>query len=205
MDMIQFNDGRVLTIYDEITNENMKEIMEAIVSINMSDDSAEVEYLTQLYDLMGENLTDELAVKLVKEYCPRKPIQILINSGGGSYSAGLGVIEAIRTSLTPVHTIAMGYVASMALKIFLMGDRRFMSELSTLMYHELAYSKNGNLTEHSMSLDDGNEMQVIIDSIVTTQTKATQEKLDEIKASKSGEWNLYAKEALELEFAHEII
>jgi ATP-dependent protease ClpP protease subunit len=67
------------------------------------------------------------------------PITVFINSGGGSFGAGLAIMEMIykvkRDQGVTVNTVVTGYAYSMGAIILQAGDRRTMGEFSTLMLH----------------------------------------------------------------------
>lgn len=52
-----------------------------------------------------------------------EPIKLLINSPGGSVSAGFGIIDCMRGIESPVHTYAFGMAASMAALILSSGEK----------------------------------------------------------------------------------
>lgn len=65
----------------------------------------------------------------------RKPIIILINSNGGLLDITNSIIDAIRTSVTPVWTVNMGEALSGGCLIFLAGEKRFTTYNSYCMTH----------------------------------------------------------------------
>jgi hypothetical protein len=75
----------------------------------------------------------------------REPINIILNSVGGSMYDGFAIIGAIEHSLTPVHITCLGSAMSMALVILASGKHRIGHPLSSYMYHEclddIAYEK----------------------------------------------------------------
>lgn len=86
---------------------------------------------TLVYHILRYNRID--ADKPVEE---RKPILLYINSGGGSICDGYGLIDAIRTSKTPVYTVNVGLCASMALLVFIAGHKRFTMPHSEFLLHD---------------------------------------------------------------------
>lgn len=65
-------------------------------------------------------------------------ITLLIHSMGGSVQEGLTIYDTIRTLKSPVKTVAIGYVASMASVLLSAGTpgKRFAMPSSTIMIHE---------------------------------------------------------------------
>ena len=79
------------------------------------------------------------SIEDVKE---RTPIIIYINSVGGDKFAGLGIIDAIMQSETPVYTVNIGSCFSMAALIFVAGEKRFTFKHSTFLLHDGEISVN---------------------------------------------------------------
>lgn len=114
---------------------------------------------------IGDNhlsLTHQL---LELHYTPgfNEEIQLLINSPGGDASVGWAIIDVMNYIRLPIHTVALGYVCSMAADIFVNGDTRTMGEHSTLMvhphstgqygtHHQLIAAAKGNTIEHHRRL-----------------------------------------------------
>lgn len=74
-------------------------------------------------------------LKLFDKEDNKKPIIIELNSGGGSVTDGLSIIDTILSIKSPVHIIATGIVASMATLILIVGDKRFAYEHTQIMQH----------------------------------------------------------------------
>lgn len=66
------------------------------------------------------------------------PIKLHIQSEGGSLLNAFFITDVIRTLHTPVHTYVEGYAASAASVISVVGERRFITENSLLMMHQLS-------------------------------------------------------------------
>lgn len=69
---------------------------------------------------------------------PQKDIQIYINSGGGSVSAGLGIYDTMQLINSQVATICTGMAASMAAVLLTAGEKGKRSALphSRVMIHQ---------------------------------------------------------------------
>ena len=84
------------------------------------------------------------------------PIRLLINSGGGSITAGISCMDTILRSKVPVHTYVDGFAASAATFISVVGDKRFMSRNSYMLIHQLSSSFWGtyaNFEDEKKNLD----------------------------------------------------
>ena len=102
---------RDLLLSDRISQGTVKDIIKDIFEINFDDDEKE---------------------EIYKDW-ERKPIQLFINSYGGSVYDGLALIDVIKRSKTPVHTVCIGSCMSMALWVWLSGAKRFVGESATLI------------------------------------------------------------------------
>lgn len=71
-----------------------------------------------------------------------EPITLHISSPGGSVSAGLAIIDAMKMARHPVRTVCLETAASMAAAIFIMGDERLMLHHSELMIHDPLIAEN---------------------------------------------------------------
>lgn len=63
-------------------------------------------------------------------------VTLYVTSPGGSVSAGLAIVDAMRTIACPVRTVCLDTAASMGAIIFVSGDRREMFPHAELMIHD---------------------------------------------------------------------
>lgn len=91
-----------------------------------------------------------------------KPITLLIQSPGGEINAGYAIIDTMNDIKCPVHTIAMGMTASMAVTIFLNGKKgeRSVYKHTELLIHQPLSGVQGQVSDiersakHSVKLKD---------------------------------------------------
>ena len=133
--------------------------------------------------ILAINDYDEQMSDALKAYTP-EPIEIFINSGGGSATAGNAIITAMEMSDTPIITYGLGMVASMALAIFISGDVRIASRLARFMYHSVSYGADGNIKDHEDSMKEANVLQKMYNELFLDRTKLTQELMDKIRKEK---------------------
>ena len=96
----------------------------------------EGEITDQTYSRINYFITRYNAMDLDIPIEEREPIRLWISSEGGNCYAGLGIMEAIRTSQTPVITICNSYALSMGFHIFTMGHIRYATENAVFLNHE---------------------------------------------------------------------
>lgn len=134
----------------------------------------------------------------------REPIKIIVNSYGGDIYRGLGVVDTILNSVTPVHTICYGAAFSMGFVIMVAGHYRIMSQHSTLMYHEGGFDLGMmKLTNHEHELKELKRIETLCDNLVLERTNLTKKQLNSIKKEQK-DWYISAKEALEYGIIDEI-
>ncbi len=68
---------------------------------------------------------------------PEAPITLVVNSPGGSVTAGLALIDIMQSISCPVHTVGMGMIASAAAVILACGDHRAVYPNAQVMIHQL--------------------------------------------------------------------
>lgn len=156
-----------------------------------------IEHITAISDL------DDAREEALKNY-DREPIEIFINSGGGSVTDGFAIIGAMEMCNTPIVTYAMGLVASMALAIFVAGDVRIAHRHCRLMYHGISYGMLGHITDHEQQMKEADLLQRMYNSLMLERTQFPKEKMDEIRSMKY-DYYFSAKEAKKLGVAHDFI
>ena len=113
----------------------------------------ETKHLTERRIFVQGSITQESACEFIKEILflnsqdQKAPIDVLINSPGGSINAGLLMYDAVQSSPAPVRMFCMGQAYSMGAVLFVGGKHgRYMLPHSELMLHEPAVGniKGGN-------------------------------------------------------------
>jgi ATP-dependent Clp protease, protease subunit len=141
-------------------------------------------------------------MSVVSTYQP-EPIEMYINSGGGSATDGFAIIGAMEMSETPIITYGLGIVASMALGIFVMGDVRIAHRFTRFMYHSVAYGAMGNIQDHEDGHKEADLLQRMYNDLFK-ETKISKEKMQEIRERKA-DFFFSGKEAVKLGVADEVL
>lgn len=127
----------------------------------------------------------------------RQPILIYLDSPGGLTSVCLSIIGAIKSSITPIYTIALSKAHSAAFFILLAGNKRYSQKYSSLLYHQLSVEHiDGKLHDINETALELNRLQKDIDDFVIVSTKIPRKKLKEINEKKI-DWYMTPKEAIE--------
>lgn len=170
---------RKILLSEDITASSVKAVIEKIMEINADDDTKELDY---------------------RDW-ERKPIKLFINSFGGSVYDGLSLVDVIKQSKTPVHTISIGSSMSMGFWIFLAGHQRFVGENATLMFHDISTGALDKIEGIKQELKEGQRLQARICDEITSTSLVKQETLDDYITRKA-EWYIPAEEAIKLKLAN---
>ncbi len=106
-------------------------------------------------DLDGNAAHDIVAqLRYFDKIDPDTPITMIIHSGGGTISAGLGIIGVMKTLRAPVHTVAFGDCESMASLLLAAGTRghRSIYPGTRFMVHQPWWNKTFGRESEGVSL-----------------------------------------------------
>ena len=170
---------RTLLLSDRISQGSVKSIMDSILEINEDDSEKE---------------------EIYKDW-ERTPIKLFINSYGGSVYDGLALIDVIKNSKTPVHTICVGSCMSMALWIWLSGVKRLVGERATLMFHDISTFAVDKTEGIKQELNEMLRLQQMLISEIVGTSAVEEEKLQDYITRKA-EWYIPAAEAISLKLAN---
>jgi ATP-dependent Clp protease protease subunit len=175
-------DTRLFYLSDDIDNDTIGKMCFHILSILKQDDKEESE----------------------KKDFKREPIQLYVNSYGGSVHNMWALIDIIQQSKTPIYTYCTGYTMSAAFNIFLAGHKRYATKHATFMCHQIHCIRSGKYQD---MVEDRKEMDYInqqIENYVMERTKISEERIREIREKKIDVY-IHPNEAKELGIIDEII
>lgn len=170
----------------DVTQSTIESISSEILNININD-----RYLSKLYKIHG------------LKYIP-EPIQIYIDSYGGLVYQIMGLISIIKTSKTPVHTIATGCAMSCGYMLLINGHKRFAYELATILYHAVSSGTHGQVQHLKEDLDETTRLQNLLEQMTLDLTNITAKQLKKIKQRKI-DWFITSKEAKKLNIVDKIL
>ena len=145
----------------------------------------------------NDDLEDQFDIKIEP-----KPIILYITSNGGYVYQVFSAIDTIKGMKIPVHTVCKGFVASAGTLLSMAGKKRFITESSYMLIHELRAGHWGKYTHLAESFDNCKQLMDHIKSYYLGRTKMTLEELDE-QLKKDVCWN--AQTCLEKGLVDEII
>jgi ATP-dependent Clp protease protease subunit len=184
------------TIFDKVYIESLKDRK---IVLNQEIDASVVEYVCMAI----RKFNDEDEANLLNAE-DRKPIQLYINSAGGSVYDGFSAVNEIIVSKTPIHAICSGYCMSMAVVIYAAASKRVAMPYTNFMIHEISAGAMGRNIEIERVTKENKRLQKMYDEIITSRTKIEQKKLESVKKN-SLDWFFGAEEALQLGLVTEII
>lgn len=151
-------------------------------------------YFTSDVSLLNINLLSKLIYQINREFEITKatikcgdlqpsPIYIHIMTIGGDLFSGLRGMDIIENSTVPIYTVVEGYAQSAGSLLFLAGKKRFMTENSFMLIHQLSsYGESGTFEQLKDSFSNN---QVLMNRIIDiyhkkSNGKLTKDKLQEL-------------------------
>jgi ATP-dependent Clp protease, protease subunit len=123
-----------------------------------------------------------------------KPINVILNTYGGSlYDANM-LIGIIGTSQTPIHTYCHGKAMSAGFYIFSAGHKRFATPLATFMYHDGSVGLHNTVEGLKHDVNHMANLRDRYDAFILSRTNIPKQLMDESKRVKEDLY-LFAEEA----------
>ena len=113
-------------------------------------------YKSGIYLFMGDVTTDscregiEFILKQNTEKRKHKKLQLLICSNGGEVPACFAMIDIMKGSRIPIHTVGLGVIASCGLLLFITGQKghRTLTPNTSILSHQYSWGTYGK--EHEL-------------------------------------------------------
>ena len=142
----------------------MYHIPEVSVSVNGKEQIMSVlsrDLMSKRTIYLNGEINDEAALSIITqlhylEDNSQEPITLVINSPGGSVSAGLAIYDVMQALSCPVTTAAVGLAASMAALVLAAGTkgRRYASPNSRIMIHQPLGMAQGQATDIQIAAEN---------------------------------------------------
>jgi ATP-dependent protease ClpP protease subunit len=129
------------------------------------------------------------------------PIYLHINSDGGNIPDALAAVDCIRNSKIPIYTIIEGNAASAATFLSVAGKKRFITENSVLLIHQLSSGMWGTMAQLEDEHVNNKFFMEKIYSIYDKYTRISRRRLEKI-LKKDIWWG--AEKAIQYGFADQI-
>jgi ATP-dependent Clp protease protease subunit len=162
----------------------------------------------RIINLVGEvdtklayHVTSELLVMAEES---DKPIQMFINSPGGSVLDGLAIIDVMNFISAPVYTIVTGLAASMGAAILSAGEKGHRMALpnATIMLHQMSSGTHGNIQDMRVSMAFNEKLNEKLAKMLSTNCGKTHE---EYEKDTSRDYWMFAQEAKEYGIIDQVI
>ena len=165
--------------------------------------------LTDRIIMVEGEINNEMAVSIIAQLRylesqdKEKPIIMFIQSPGGDVSAGYAIIDTMNDIKCPVHTVAMGMTASMAVTIFLNGKKgeRSVYKHTELLVHQPLGGTQGQISDMERNVKHGIKLK---DQLAKEYSKLTGIELKKMVEMMDRDTILSADEAVKLGFADKI-
>lgn len=136
----------------------------------------------------------------------RKPIDIQMNTPGGSVVDGLAIYDALvrkRAEGTPINITVQGASMSMGVIILQAATQRFATPNSQFLLHEVSYGSRGHMSQQEDELEVAKKMQDTLDDIIVQRSGMGLAELKKLTRRK--DYTISAQEALDHNLIDSII
>ncbi len=158
--------------------------------------------------LTGE-INDENAMDVIKriQYINEKgneDVILIINSPGGSVTAGLAIYDMLQASKNDVVTIGIGQVASMGAFLLAAGtqNKRYAYPHCEIMIHQVFSQLAGSIIDMDISMD---RIKYQNDLTLNILAKNTNNTFEDMKKYTQRDYFLNAKQALQIGIIDKIL
>ncbi|MFO7273948.1 MAG: ATP-dependent Clp protease proteolytic subunit [Bacillota bacterium] len=159
---------------------------------------------------LGTPIDDQVANVVIAQLLflesedPDKPVNLYINSPGGSVSAGLGIYDAMQHIKSPVNTTVVGMAASMAALLLAAGTgKRYALPNARVMIHQPHLSGvGGQVTDIEITAREAVKTKQIMAEILAKHSGQTVERI--LADTERDRW-MSAEEAVEYGLVDEVL
>nr|PZN72684.1 MAG: ATP-dependent Clp protease proteolytic subunit [Bacillota bacterium] len=159
---------------------------------------------------LGTPIDDQVANVVIAQLLflesedPDKPVNLYINSPGGSVSAGLGIYDAMQHIRCPVNTTVVGMAASMAALLLAAGTgKRYALPNARVMIHQPHLSGvGGQVTDIEITAREAVKTKQIMAEILAKHSGQTVERI--LADTERDRW-MSAEEAVEYGLVDEVL
>jgi len=189
--------GNILSFMSKSRSSRKQDNLNRVLTLGDINNEISCEIIGLIYEINEEDKN--------KDKDKREPIQLLITSPGGNVYDGMGIIDVIEQSITPVHTVVYGLAMSMAFAIATCGYYRYAGKRATFMYHEISWDTGQEkMKYHEQELIEGKRLWKMYDEVVAKNTNIPLKTLTDIR-ERQKEWYMTADEALKHGIIDEIL
>lgn len=118
--------------------------------------------------------------KLLEQNIDMGPINLHIQSFGGSLFHTIYLMDLIQNLETPVHTYINGFAASAATLISIAGKKRYITKHSLMLIHQLSTASAGKYSEIKDEMENNDLLMEMIISFYIERTNLNREMLNRL-------------------------
>jgi ATP-dependent Clp protease protease subunit len=134
---------------------------------------------------LGTPINDQVANLMVAQLLflnhedSRKPIQMFINSPGGSINAGLAIYDTMHFIDAPISTVGVGLAASFGTILLCAGTAgmRYALPNATIHLHQPLGGAQGQASDMEIAVKEIVRMRELLNMILKRHTKMTEEQI----------------------------
>lgn len=124
--------------------------------------------LGQVEDNMANSIVSQLLYLQSED--SKAPINMYINSPGGSVTAGLSIYDTMGIISCPIHTYVMGQACSMGAFLLSAGDKRFAMRSSRIMIHQPLGGYQGQATDIEIHTNEMLRLKKYLNQVLSENT-----------------------------------
>ena len=157
--------------------------------------------------LLNGEISDESSNSIVSQLLyldslNNEPINLYINSPGGSITSGMAIYDTMNFIKSDITTICIGIAASMAAFLLSSGKERLILPNAEVMIHQPLGGVNGQATEIKIA---ANRILKLKNKLNTILAKNTGKPIKQIEEDTERDYFLDAKEALDYGIVDKIV
>jgi ATP-dependent Clp protease, protease subunit len=111
---------------------------------------------------------------------PEKPVQMYINSPGGSVTAGLAIYDTMRYIKPDVHTLVLGQACSMGALLLAGGDKRIALPNARIMIHQPSGGFEGTAADMFLQTKEILRLRERLNQILAHHTKQSVSEIEKV-------------------------
>jgi len=129
-------------------------------------------------DMVANSVIAQMLFLESKE--PKKPIQLYLNTPGGTVTGGLAIYDTMQYVKCPISTVCVGMAASMGAVLLAAGEhgKRFALPNSQIMLHQPLGGAQGQAVEIEITAKQIVKIKERLNTILSKHTRQTFEKIE---------------------------
>lgn len=160
--------------------------------------------------LLGTPINDDVANLIVAQLLflqaedPAKPIQLYINSPGGSVTAGLAIYDTMQILSCEVHTYCIGQCASMGAVLLCAGAKghRYALPNSRIMIHSVSSGTEGTIHDMKRHFEESQRLNDVLTKLIAAHSGKSEK---QVAKDMDRDYFLSATEAVEYGLVDQVV